>query len=100
MPEDMPEDMSEEVFELIVQSPTVKIERIISRGHSSPESGWYDQDKNEWIIVMKGEAIICFEGDKDIRLKNGSYLNIPAHSKHKVKWTDPDVETIWLAVYY
>jgi len=30
----------------------------------------------------------------------GSYVHIPAHCKHRVEWTDPDVETIWLAMYY
>ncbi|VAW68067.1 Uncharacterized conserved protein, partial [hydrothermal vent metagenome] len=87
------------------QSSAVKIERIISHGHASPASGWYDQEENEWIILLKGRAIICFEDTnlrktKEIKLETGCYLNIPAHSRHRVKWTEPDTETIWLAVYY
>ena len=98
--ESIPDNLDEEIFELLVQSENVKIERIISKGHTSPESGWYDQERNEWVIVLKGEAIISFENGIDINLKTGSHINIPAHKKHKVSWTDPKTETIWLAVHY
>ena len=33
-----------------------KIERIVSRGHASPEDFWYDQEENEWVMVVKGTA--------------------------------------------
>ena len=98
--ESMPENLDEEIFENIIESKNVRIERIISKGHVSPESGWYDQLQNEWLIVLKGEAIISFEKGDEVKLKEGSYLNIPAHKKHKVTWTDPDIETIWLAIFY
>lgn len=96
----IPDNLDDEVFDLLLQNNQIKIERIISKGQSSPKSGWYDQDKNEWVIVLKGEAVISFENNKDIRLKVGSHLHIPAYRKHKVKWTDPKVETVWLAVFY
>ena len=96
----IPDNIDEEVFDLLLQNNQIKIERIISKGQSSPKSGWYNQDKNEWVIVLKGEALISFENDEDISLKPGSHLHIPAHTKHKVKWTAPDTETIWLAVFY
>lgn len=96
----IPDNLNEEIFEELVQSKDIKIERIISKGHVSPESGWYDQEQNEWVIVLKGEAIISFESEKEVTLGVGDYLNVPAHTKHKVSWTDPDTETIWLAVHY
>ena len=96
----IPENLEQEVFELLVESENVKIERIISKGHTSPDSGWYNQKQNEWVVVLKGEAIISFENGEEINLKVGSYVNIPAHTKHKVKWTNPKVETVWLAVHY
>lgn len=98
--ESIPDNLDEEVFELLVQSKNVKIERIISKGHTSPESGWYDQERDEWVIVLKGEAIIAFEKGKEIHLKVGNHINIPAHKKHKVRWTNPKTETIWLAIHY
>ncbi|WP_205342142.1 cupin domain-containing protein [Denitrificimonas caeni] len=94
------DDISNELFENIVTGQNIKIERIISKGHSSPTSGWYDQSENEWVIVLKGQAKIEFENQAPVHLLAGSYLNIPAHTKHKVAWTDPDIETIWLAVHY
>lgn len=96
----IPKDLTDEVFENIVSKGTLKIERIISKGHTSPKEGWYDQSNNEWVMVMQGEAVISFENDKDVRLVLGDHINIPAHTKHKVSWTAPDVETIWLAVHY
>ncbi len=41
---DIPHNIELEVFEQIVNSDKVKIERIISKGHHSPKSGWYDQE--------------------------------------------------------
>ncbi|MCH6565210.1 MAG: cupin domain-containing protein [Proteobacteria bacterium] len=98
--ESLPEDISKEVFSEIIQGENIRIERIISKGHSSPEAGWYDQDDNEWVIVLKGEAKLSFENNDDVHLVSGSHLNIPAHTKHKVTWTKPNTETIWLAVHY
>ena len=98
--ESIPDNLDKEIFELLAQSENIKIERIISKGHSSPETGWYDQEQNEWLIVLKGEAIIVFENGKEVNLKPGCHVNIPAHKRHKVGWTSPDTETIWLAVHY
>lgn len=96
----IPENIEAELLEPLIESNGVKIERIISKGHKSPASGWYDQDNNEWVIVLKGEAILLFEDETSITLKAGDFINIEAHKKHKVEWTAPDIETIWLAVHY
>jgi cupin 2 domain-containing protein len=98
--EAIPAEINQEIFSELVQSDKVKIQRIISKGQTSPESGWYDQAENEWVIVLKGEATILFENGDDVHLVSGSYLTIPANTKHKVTWTVPDQETIWLAVHY
>lgn len=97
---EIPADMNEEFFDILVQSGNVKVERIISKGHASPDSGWYDQEHNEWVIVLKGEAVLAFEPDREVNLKPGNHVNIPAHTRHKVKWTVPNTETIWIAVHY
>lgn len=98
--ESIPDNLDEEIFEQLVQGENIKIERIISKGHRSPESGWYDEERNEWVIVLKGEAVISFENGIDVNLKAGSHINIPAHKRHKVSWTTSKTETIWLAVHY
>lgn len=96
----LPTDLTTEVFEDIVRSSQVRIERIVSKGHTSPESGWYDQDENEWVMVIEGRASLEFEDGSTCDLTAGDYVNIPAHVKHKVIWTDPDRPTVWLAVFY
>lgn len=96
----IPESLDEEVFDLLLKNEKIKIERIISKGHTSPKSGWYNQNKNEWVIVLKGEALIAFENGENVKLNAGSHLHISAHTKHKVEWTAPETETIWLAVFY
>jgi cupin 2 domain-containing protein len=98
--EAIPNDLSNEVFQNIVSSSNIRIERIISKGHASPESGWYDQDENEWVMVIDGKATIAFENGTSHTLARGDYLNIPAHCKHKVSWSDPNQMTMWLAVFY
>ncbi len=92
-------NIQEELFKNIVTHKNIKIERIISKGHTSPSNGWYDQEENEWVIILKGEASLEFE-DKIVDLKEGDYINIPAHQKHKVIQTSQNIETIWLAIFY
>jgi cupin 2 domain-containing protein len=98
--EQIPADLPEEVFDTLAQSSKVKIERIISKGHQTAPDTWYDQQQNEWIMVVKGAAILSFEHGDSVKLTSGDHFNIKAHCKHRVSWTDPDCETIWLAVHY
>ena len=95
----IPKQLDDEIFEQLAENENVRIERIISKGHQSPTSGWYDQEQNEWVIVLRGEAVLSFKDGSSITLKMGDYLYINAHKKHKVSWTDPNIETIWLAVH-
>jgi len=96
---EIPDELDNELVQVLQQSDNIKIQRIVSKGQVSPETGWYDQQQNEWVIVIKGEAVIAFE-QTEVAMQAGSYINIPAHTKHKVSWTHPDIETIWLVVYY
>lgn len=96
----IPNEFEEEIFEDLVRSKNVRIERILSHGQSSPAQGWYDQDENEWVIVLQGQGTLTFEEGRSVTLAAGDYINIPAHTRHKVSWTDPDNVTIWLAVFY
>lgn len=97
---DIPVNLEKEVVESIVNSQGVRIERIVSYGHTSPETGWYDQEESEWVVVLQGSGTLVFEGSTHQTLKEGDCVNIPAHKKHKVAWTDPLQPTVWLAVFY
>ena len=98
--EKIPADLHSEVFDSLVEANGVRIERIVSRGHASPESGWYDQNRDEWVMLLRGKAIIAFADKPSITLREGDYVIIKAHEEHRVELTDPGVETIWLAVHY
>lgn len=96
----IPATLKDELFEELISKDGLKIERIVSHGHVTPEFEWYDQRREEWVILLKGEAVISFLNEDDVRLKAGDYINIAAHKKHRVSWTKPDEDTIWLAVHY
>jgi cupin 2 domain-containing protein len=98
---DIPERIPEEIFGEIISSENIRIERIISKGQSSPEDFWYDQEENEWLILVKGKAKLKFSDENElVELTAGDYISITSHKKHRVEWTDPENETIWLAVFY
>ena len=98
---DIPQDLADEFFETILNTPHIRIERIVSRGHSSPTGFWYDQGENEWVLLLKGSATLRFEDQpENVTMKTGDFLNIEKHRRHRVEWTDPDQDTIWLAVHY
>lgn len=96
-----PPGASGEVFETLVRSGSVEIERIVSHGESSPPGFWYDQDRSEWVVLLDGAAALRFEGeDQPVVLGPGDYLHIPAHARHRVEWTRQDGPTLWLAVFF
>ena len=98
---DIHQDLADEFFETILKVPHFRIERIISRGHSSPTGFWYDQGENEWVLLLKGSATLRFEDQpENVTMKTGDFLNIEKHRRHRVERTDPDQDTIWLAVHY
>lgn len=97
--QNIPEKLPEELVEVLAKSGNVRIERIVSKGHTTSEGEWYDQNQNEWVMVVKGSAKLRFE-DGTISLHEGDFINIPAHQKHRVEWTDPSTLTVWIAIFY
>lgn len=97
----LPDNLSKEVIQKISEVRDVRIERIVSKGHSSPKDFWYDQTQNELVLVVRGRAKLQIMGEsKPTLLSKGDYVIIPPHVKHRVQWTDPGTETVWLAVYF
>jgi cupin 2 domain-containing protein len=99
--DDFPEDIDDEYVDDLVEGENVRVERIVSRGHASPAGFWYDQDEDEWVLLLSGAAGLSFQDEEDeVVLRPGDHVNIPAHKKHRVEWTSPDEETVWLTVFY
>ena len=97
----IPADLPGEVVAPLLRGGSFRVERIVSQGQASPQGIWYDQDEHEWVLVVDGRAAVEFEGQADmVELRRGSYLNIPAHARHRVAWTDPNTRTVWLAIFY
>lgn len=97
----IPVDLSQEVVETLTTSSSVRIERIVSRGHHSPPDFWYDQEQHEWVMLVQGAATLRFAADERVvQLQPGDCINIPAHVRHRVDATSAEGETIWLAVFY
>jgi len=93
--------LPEEVVTELLTTPSLRIERIVSTGQASPADQWYDQDWDEWVILLRGGARLLFEGESEARsLGPGDYVHIPAHRHHRVVWTDPHQVTVWLAVHH
>ncbi|WP_437187033.1 cupin domain-containing protein [Planctomicrobium sp. SH668] len=96
----IPSKIQAELTQNLLQSGNIRIERIISEGHASPPAFWYDQEDAEWVIVLQGEARLDIEGSPEsIPLGVGDHYFLPAHCRHRVSWTSPDVQTIWLVVF-
>jgi cupin 2 domain-containing protein len=95
----IPDTLPAELVNVLARGDGVRIERIVSQGHVSPEGFWYNQGEDEWVVLLTGAARLRFE-DIEVKLSPGDYLHIPAHQQHRVEWTSPDEPTVWLAVHF
>lgn len=96
----VPQDpMPEERIDLLAQGESLRIERIVSRGHVSAPDFWYDQDLDEWVALLQGEAEIRFADGSVKALKAGDSLFLPAGLRHRVERTSANPPCIWLAVH-
>jgi cupin 2 domain-containing protein len=91
---------AQEEIAVLAETAGARIERIVSTGQASPPGFWYDQAETEWVIVLSGSAALRFESEPEPRLlAPGEWLEIPAHARHRVEWTDAERPTVWLAVH-
>jgi cupin 2 domain-containing protein len=99
--QDIPGTLPEELLQTLAGSAQVRIERIVSRGHSSPEDFWYDQPQHEFVLLVQGQAELEFQEPAErLRLIAGDWLVISARRRHRVVRTDMHQDTVWLAVFY
>lgn len=91
--QDEPEKFSE------IFNGKIRIEKILSSGHTTEEGKWYDQAEDEWVVLLSGIAILEFEDNSIIEMKPGDYIFIPAHKKHRVTFTSKEPSCLWLAIH-
>ena len=84
-----------EDFLTLLENPNLKIERIYS---NFPDAGeWYNQNHDEWILLLEGEAELEYEDYTKEKLMKGDSLLIKANKIHRVASTSP--KTLWLAIH-
>lgn len=96
---DIPRHLPAELCQTLFENPTIRIERILSKGHCSAEHAWYDQAQTEWVVLLQGKARLSFMDAAPIDLNPGDYILLPAHCKHRVDWTSSNPGCIWLAIH-
>ena len=100
---DLPESLPEELLETLLATGQVRIERIVSTGHASPNGCWYDQCEHEWVVVLQGNATLEIVDNGNTVTRNmspGDHVLLRARQKHRVVSTAPDQPTVWLAVFF
>jgi cupin 2 domain-containing protein len=96
----IPHVLPDELVSTLLDAHDLRIERIVSCGHASPEGFWYEQGQHEWVVVLRGAARLRIENEPPVEMRPGDFINIPARTRHRVEWTTPDEPTLWLAVHY
>jgi len=96
----LPKRAPAEVYSELVSADSVRIERIVSYGQTSPEGFWYEQERDEWVLLLEGSATLVFDDGTTVDLEPGDHLNIPGGCRHRVEKTASDGRTLWLAVFY
>jgi len=96
----IPATLPEELQQTLLQRNGLRLERIVSRRHQSPPGFWYDQSEDEWVLLVSGSAELEFADPPGTRpLRPGDHLLIPAGCRHRVAATDPQDDTVWLALF-
>lgn len=96
----LPDAHGEEEFDTLARVGRARVERIVSSAHFTAEGEWYDQEQDEWVMLVSGEAGLRMADPEQIyHLRAGDWVLIPAHRRHRVEWTKSDQQSIWLAVH-
>ncbi len=96
----LPVETKDEVFTELLSRPGARIERIVSNGQSTPEDTPFNQNHDEWVLLLRGSASLWVDGDGEHDLHPGDHMLIPARRTHRVTRTANDEPTVWLAVHF
>ena len=106
---------NEEIVKILVKNENVKIEEIISTGQVT---GWQESDKNEFVILVQGNAEIEYYENKNLKtneniIKNqkntndmklqlgkGDTVLIRKGERHRVSYTSKNPCCIWICIFF
>lgn len=99
LPRPLPPRDAEERLDVLLRTGSVRVERIVSTGQSSPPGFWYDQDEDEWVALLDGEAELSFGDGTGVSLRRGDSIFLPARCRHRLEWTSEEPPCVWLAIF-
>ena len=99
LPSSLPGPEDDESVDILSRVNDVRVERIVSTGQASPPGFWYDQDEDEWVARLSGDARLRYEDGSVLSLNAGDFLVIPAHVRHRIDGTSRESPCIWLAFF-
>jgi cupin 2 domain-containing protein len=100
---DLPPRADEEVFTELLAREGVRIERIVSTGQSTAADKPYDQEHDEWVLLLAGSAGLWIEGEGERDLRPGDHVLIlllsrsdgrSAYSKHHLRSVTCDTSLV------
>jgi cupin 2 domain-containing protein len=87
-----------EVFDELISMSGVRLERIFSHGCPTPPDEWYDQGSAEWVVLLRGHAVLEWENGAKDSVSAGDFFVIPPHQRHRIDSVSSDA--VWLALHY
>ncbi len=103
---EIPAVLPEELVEVLAEGcGRLRVVRLVSRGHASPDGFWYDQPEHEWVALLRGSARLSFEDAasgavSEVAMEPGDWISIPPRTRHRVEATDPSEDTVWIALHW
>ncbi len=91
--------VGDEIMQVLASGSDVHIERIVSRAHATPAGEWYDQDHDEWVMLLRGKASLELDDGNILPMQPGDYVFLPAHTRHRVAATSDAPPAVWLAIH-
>ncbi len=87
-----------EFFETLLKtSGAGRVERIYSKPYA--DGRWYDQDEDEFVLLLSGEAVLEFADSSKTELRAGDWLVIERRTVHRVARTSEEPRCVWLTVF-
>ncbi|WP_052341209.1 hypothetical protein [Salinarimonas rosea] len=87
--------------ETLAESRVAKVERVVARGQRSKENFYCPQEASDFLVLLKGELELEYEGEKEpVLLGPGDFIVTQPGQNNRVSRTSEESETVWLKVSF